>query len=85
MAVQEGLTSVRVSWRPPTPLGDTTGYRISYSGGSSGSGDVSDGSTSTHTLTDLVNGASYTISIVGTSLHLPSEEMEVDIGLGEYK
>ena len=40
MAVQEGLTSIRVSWSPPTPLGDTTGYRIYYSGGSSGSEDV---------------------------------------------
>ena len=77
MAVQEGFTSVRVSWSPPSPLGDTTGYRISYSGGSSGSVDVSDGSTSIHTLTGLVNGVSYTISIVGTSLHLPSEVVEV--------
>ena len=83
MAVQEGPTSVRVSWSPPSPLGDTTGYRISYSGGSSGSVDVSDGSTSTHTLTGLENGASYNISIVGTSLHLPSDVVEVDIGLGE--
>ena len=82
-AVQEGLTSVRVSWSPPTPLGDTTGYRISYSGGSSASVDVSDGSTNTHTLTGLENGASYNISIVGTSLHLPSEVVDVDIGLGE--
>ena len=83
MAVQEGPTSIRVSWSPPSPLGDTTGYRISYSGGSSGSVDVSDGSTSIHTLTGLENGASYTISIVGASLHLPSEVMGVDIGLGE--
>ena len=83
MAVQEGPTSVRVSWSPPSPLGDTTGYRISYSGGSSGSVDVSDGSTNTRTLTGLENGASYTISIVGTSLHLPSDVVDVDIGLGE--
>ena len=85
MAVQEGPTSVRVSWSPPSPLGDTTGYRITYSGGSSGSEDVSDGSTSIHTLTGLENGASYTISIVGTSQHLPSDVVDVDIGLGEYK
>ena len=63
MAVQEGPTSVRVSWSPPSPLGDTTRYRISYSGGNSGSVDVSDGSTSTHTLTGLENGASYTMHI----------------------
>ena len=86
MAVQEGLTSVRVSWSPPSPLGDTTGYRISYSGGSSGSVDVSDGSTNIHTLTGLENGASYTISIVGTSLRYFSDAIQVmNIGLGKYK
>ena len=74
-----------MTWSPPSPLGDTTGYRISYSGGSSGSEDVSDGSTSIHTLIGLENGASHTISIVGTSLHLPSEVVDVSmsIGLGE--
>ena len=82
MAVQEGLTSVRVSWSPPTPLGDTTGYRISYSGGSV---DVSDSSTDNYLLTGLQNGASYSISIMGTSQHLPSEVVELDmsIDLGE--
>ena len=83
MAIQEDLTSVRVSWSPPTPLEDTTGYRIIYSGGSSGSVDVSDGSTSTHTLTGLVNGASYNISLVATSQHLSSGSMEAIVTLGE--
>ena len=89
MAVQEGPTSIRVSWSPPTPLGDTTGYRIYYSGGSSGSVDVSDGSTDNHLLTGLQNGESYTISIVTTSQHLPSEsipaDMEVMLGEDMYK
>ena len=86
MAVQEGTTSVRVSWSSPSPLGDTTGYRISYSGGSSGNEVVSGGSTSTRTLTGLVNGASYTISIVGTSQHYFSDAIQVmNIGLGKYK
>ena len=76
MAVQEGPTGIRVSWTPPTPLGDTTGYRIYYSGGSSGSVDVSRGSTDNHTLTGLQNGTSYTISIVGTSEHLPSDRVD---------
>ena len=85
MAVQEGLTSVQVSWSPPTPLVDTTGYRISYSGGSSGSVDARDGSIDNYLLTGLHNGASYTISIMGTSQHLPSEkvELDMDIDLGE--
>ena len=85
MAVQEGPTSIRVSWSPPTPLGDTTGYRIYYSGGSSGSEDVSDGSTDNYLLTGLQNGESYTISIVATSQHLPSESIPADmeVMLGE--
>ena len=88
MAVQEGLTGIRVSWSPPTPLEDTTGYRIYYSGGgSSGSKDVSDGSTDNDLLSGLQNGGIYTISIVtlatASSQLLPSErETVMDIGLG---
>ena len=86
MAVQEGLTSIRVSWSPPTPLGDTTGYRIYYSGGSSGSVNVSDGSTDNYLLTGLQNGDIYTISIVTlattSSQLLPSDTVTVNIGLG---
>ena len=74
--VQEGPTGIRVSWTPPTPLGDTTGYRIYCSGGSSGSEDVSGGSTRNHLRTGLQNGASYNISIVGISDDLPSERVE---------
>ena len=77
MAVQEGATGIRVSWTPRTPLGDTTGYRIYYSSGSSGSVDVSGGSTDNHTLTGLQNGASYTISIVGTSEHFFSDRVDL--------
>ena len=79
MAVQEGPTSIRVSWSPPTPLGDTTGYRIYYSGVSSGSEDVSDGSTDNYLLTGLQNGESYTISIVATSQYFHSESVAADM------
>ena len=85
-AVQEGPTSIRVSWSPSTPLGDTTGYRIYYSGGSSGSVNVSDSSTDNYLLTGLQNGESYTISIVTlattSSQLLPSDTVTVNIGLG---
>ena len=85
MVVQEGLTSIRVSWSPPTPLGDTTGYRIYYSGVSNGSVDVSDGSIDNYLLTGLQNGESYTISIVATLQHLLSESVEVIvIGLSKF-
>ena len=84
MAVQEGPTSIRVSWSPPTPLGDTTGYRIYYSGGSSGSVNVSDGSTDNYLLTGLQNGDTYNISIVGVSQHFTSNAAIVlDITLGK--
>ena len=85
MAVQEG-PSIRVSWNPPTPLEDTTGYRIYYSGGSSGSEDISNGSADNYLLTGLQNGESYDISLVATSQHLPSESIAADmeVMLGEY-
>ena len=85
IAVQEGPTSIRVSWSPPTPLGDTTGYRIYYSGGSSGSVNVSDGSTDNYLLIGLQDEESYDISIVATSQHLPSESIAADmkVMLGE--
>ena len=73
-AVQDSLTSIRVTWTPPSPLRDTTGYRISYSGGgSSGNVDVDGGNTNSHILTGLTNAEIYTISVVGTtSSSLPS-------------
>ena len=46
---------------------DTNGYRIYYSNGNSGSVDVSGGAADNHLVTCLQNGATYTISIVGTS------------------
>ena len=68
-AVQDGPTSIRVTWTPPSPLGNTTGYSISYTGGggSSGSVDVDGGNTNSHTLMGLSNGEMYTISVVGTA------------------
>ena len=79
MAVQDGPTSIRVTWTPPSPLGDTTGYRISYTGGggSSGSVDVDGGNTSNYTLMGLTNGETYTISVVGTvAPGIPSTSVE---------
>ena len=85
--VQDGLSSIRVTWTPPSPLGDTTGYRIHYTngGGSSGSVNVSDGTMNTYTLTGLLRQATYTLSITATSEHLSSTTLTVDpIKLGEF-
>ena len=78
---QDDFTSVLLMWVPPSPLGDTTGYRISYNtvGGSSHSVDISDGDTSNYTLSGLEKGNDYNISIVGTSDHFFS--MSVAWGL----
>ena len=69
MTVQTGPTSIRVTWTPPSPLGDTTGYRISYTGGggNSDSVDVDGGNTNSHSLMGLTNGETYTISIMSTA------------------
>jgi len=76
MVTQVSPTTLVISWTPPTPLGDTTGYRIYYSGGSNGSVDISGGSTDNHTVTGLQNGAIYQISIVGTSEHFFSDHVD---------
>ena len=74
MAVQEGLTSIRVSW---TPSSDASGYTISYTGGgSSDSVTVSGGSTDNYLLTGLMVDDSYTLSIVATSQHFSSDVVE---------
>ena len=79
MAIQDGPTSIRVTWTPPSPLGDTTGYRISYTGegGSSDSVHVDGGDTNSHTLMGLTDGETYTISVVGTAVPgIPSAPVE---------
>ena len=86
--VQDGPTSIRVTWTPPDPLDGVTGYRIHYTtgGGSSGSQPVSGGNTMSHTLTGLTNGDSYTISIVAQSNTLPSSAVmaNMTVGLGKF-
>ena len=77
-AVQTGPTSIDVSWTPPTPLGDTTGYIIYYTNDDSGSVNVTidDNSTDEYTLSDLQNGDTYNIYIIATSQHLPSDTVD---------
>ena len=78
-AVQDGPTSILVSWSPSS---NATGYTISYTGGgSSGSETVSGGSTNSYTLTGLTNGETYTISIVATSNNLASDTVTVDLAV----
>ena len=84
--VQDGPTSIRVSW---TQSSDATGYGITYTreGGSSDS--VAVGDTNTHTLMGLTNGETYTISIAGTSSSsgamLRAPLLVGDVALGKSK
>ena len=78
-AIQVGPTSINVSWTPPTPLGDTTGFIIYYTitdSSRSGSVNVTDGSTNEHTLTNLQNGDTYKISMIATSQHFSSNTVD---------
>ena len=75
-AVQAGFTSIIVTW---TASSDATGYRISYTSSSRDNSEtVSDGSTETHTLTSLVNGETYTISVTATSPFSSDEAAAAD-------
>ena len=79
-AVQDGPTSIRVTWTPPNPLDGITGYRISFTGSSVG---VSGGNSMSHTLTGLTNGETYTISVTTiSSTGLPSAPVPATVGLG---
>ena len=79
--VEGDTASILLMWVPPSPLGDTTGYRISYNvvGGNSNSVDISDGTNSKYILGDLEKGKDYNISIVGTSDHFFSISVVWDL------
>ena len=77
---QGDFTSILLMWVPPSPLGDTTGYRISYTvdGGNSNSVDIIDGTTN-YVLSGLEKEKDYNISIIGTSDHFFSMSVEWDL------
>ena len=80
--VQEDSTSVRLTWTPPSPLGDTTGYTILYStGNTTDNREISGGRVSEAELTGLEEGGNYSISLVGRSQHLPSEAVTARLEL----
>ena len=75
-AVQAGVSSIIVTW---TASSDATGYRIDYiSDSDSGNVTVSGRETVLHTLTGLVNGESYAISVAATSYQFSSIAVSAD-------
>ena len=71
VAFQETPTSVKVFWVPNKY--NTIGYTVYYTGATSGNVSV-DGIESNHmVVTELINGESYSFSVVGRSGHLDGE------------
>ena len=80
-AVQEGPTSIRVSW---TLVSGATGYRVEYSVGEATGEESAGGSSTTLIITGLQNGLTYTISLVAISPDLPtSAPITKQVTLGE--
>ena len=85
---QNGLDSALVSWTPPLGGPAVTGYIMYYQqedGGQRLSESAGIAAT-TATITGLIAGATYSITIVATSSTLPSTEtavLTVTIGSGE--
>ena len=82
--IQQNITTILLSWIPPIPMGDTTGYKVIYDDGSySDSVTVGDGNTDNVLLTGLVSGASYIISLIATSEHLSSTSITTQVTLSK--
>ena len=83
---QNGVGSVQVSWAPPSGGPTVTGYIIYYQqqdGGHNGS-EMAGATATTATITGLMTGATYFITMVAaTSSTLPSNEtVAVNITIG---
>ena len=71
---QNGVGSVHVSWTPPSRGPAVTSYIIYYQqqdGGHNGS-EMAGATATTATITGLMTGATYSITMVATSSTLPS-------------
>ena len=72
---QNGLDGVLVSWTPPSGEPDVNGYIIYYQQDGGQRLSVNAGATATTaTITGLITGATYSITVVATSSMLPSTE-----------
>ena len=81
-AVQNGPTSIIVTWSPST---GATGYRIQYdsTGGHNGSDIIDGNDTASLLLTGLENGQTYTISVVATFQDLSSNAIQIEVILSK--
>ena len=71
-AVQEGPTSVTVSW---TQISGTEYWIYYASAGGEDSGSTNPNTGTSQTLNNLLDGLIYTITVIAVGEHLPSEEV----------
>ena len=83
--VQVSATTVRVEWSQPSGGASVTGYTVHYSSNNGGTNSISGlPSTSTsHEITGLTNGRTYSISVEATSEQLSGESAVNTITLCE--
>ena len=81
-AVLVNVTTITVSWTPPATV---SGYKVYWSGDGGGdTGNMSVGADDrTATITGLIPGLTYNITLVGLSDYLPGPPVAVTITLGE--
>ena len=80
---QNGLDRVLVSWTPPSGEPSVTGYIIYYQQDGGERLSQNAGATATTaTITGLIAGAAYSITMLATSSTLPSTETAVQIYIG---
>ena len=78
------LYSIKLSWIPPSPLGDTIGYSVSFTAGNNTSTvNISGGSSDGYLLTSLTNGVTYSVTITALSKDLPSNATVLEVTLGK--
>ena len=82
--VQTSGTAVRVMWNPPSGGAAVTGYVVCYRAGSSVGTEAEPSSSTSHDITGLTIGATYTISVEATSQHLSGKSEEMTISLREF-
>ena len=83
LAIQEGPTSIRVSWNSAVLQEDIKGYRLVYSnGGESMRVNVSSGQTDSYLVTELHNGEIYYIIFESISQHFnTNSSLNVPMGM----
>ena len=80
--VQTDEIRINVSWSPPDEPENIAGYRVYWT--SSDSSECNTTPSTFKTLTGLVKGEYYSVSVASVSHSMPSERITRNITLGQY-